>query len=93
MGRRDPRSGNIVEMEVAISGKGYVFRGQTPVWRQGLSSLWRRPATHAARMLNIFNSAQMERNRVTTPFPNCNTLIINHFRNCGVEDELEEKAT
>ena len=22
--------GNIVEMEVAISGKGYVFRGQTP---------------------------------------------------------------
>jgi len=22
-------------------------------------------------------------------FQNCNTLIINHFRNCGVEDELE----
>jgi len=22
-------------------------------------------------------------------FQNCNTLIINHFRNCGVEDELD----
>ena len=24
---------NLIEMEVAISGKGYIFRGQTPEWR------------------------------------------------------------
>jgi len=44
--------GNIVEMEVAISGKGYVFRGQTPVWRARSFKPVASPCHHAARMLN-----------------------------------------
>ena len=41
---------NLVEMEVAINGKGYVFRGQAS--EQGLSGMWCRAATHTALLLN-----------------------------------------
>jgi hypothetical protein len=44
---------NFIEMEVAISGKGYVFRGQTTGVAGKVSSLRRRLATGAALMLNL----------------------------------------
>jgi len=44
--------GNIVEMEVASAEGLRLSRPDSRCGGQGLSSLWRRPATHAARMLN-----------------------------------------
>jgi hypothetical protein len=45
--------GTLIEMEVAISGKGYIFRGRTyGVAGEIFSSLRRHPATRTALMLN-----------------------------------------
>jgi len=61
---------NLVEMEVTINGKGYVFRGQSSgvtgkVFQACGVSPCRRFCAHAEPS---FGSAQGERKRVTTPF-------------------------
>jgi len=87
MGRRDPRSGHIVEMEVAISGKGYVFRGQTPGVAGKSFKPVASPCHHAARMLNDLQfGADGEKPchyAVSKPQHADNQSL----RNCGVEDE------
>jgi hypothetical protein len=60
---------NLMEMEVSIGGKGYVFRGQTPGVAgkvlQPAALPCHRPYDHAEP---VSNSAKRERKRVTRPF-------------------------
>jgi len=83
---------NLVEMEVAINGKGYVFRGQSSAWRARFFKPAPSPCRHATRMLNPASVRRRWRESVSLRrFQNCNTLIMNHFRNRGVEDESEDR--
>jgi hypothetical protein len=60
---------NIIEMEIAISGKGYVFRGQAPGVRARSFKLAVSPChPRCAHAEPIFTSARAERKRVTRPF-------------------------
>jgi len=60
---------NLIEMEVAISGKVTFFAARLPAWRakvfQGCGVALHRRYAHAEL---IFSSAQAERKRVTRPF-------------------------
>jgi hypothetical protein len=78
-------------MEVAISGKGYVFRGQAPgVAGKVFQACGVATATRAAPMLNPSSVRLRRRESVSLGrFQNCNQPGMNNFRRHGVEDELQ----
>lgn len=84
--------GNMVEMEVAIGGEDYVFRGQTSLRGRKSISCGVCHQNHAVCLPNLSClkfSARWRESVSPTSFINCKVLIINHFLKYGVEDEPE----
>ena len=78
---------NLVEIEVSINGKKYVFRGQAP----GVGARFSRPAAWLCRRscahVEAGFSSPWREGMSLRHFGNHNVLIKNHFQNNGVEDE------
>jgi hypothetical protein len=83
---------NLVEMEVAISGRGYVFRGQTS-GVAGFQACGVAPAAHDTLLLNSSQVLPRRRKSVSPGhFQNRNLLTMDTLRQHGVEDELEDRT-